>query len=131
MKKKISTSVLGKLKSIVAKTKKRFFGASKNNIKDEYITFSQAVDIQKEAFLKSNKTIKKSYTPPYLELEAQLLANEYQVFQAAANHLVLIAKKRPKYKNQIKSVFAELLANPKLSQQKNDYLSEKLEEIQA
>lgn len=131
MKKTIASSILLKsLKNIVAKTKRRFFGASARPLSDEKISFEEAADIQKEAYIKSIKRSSKSEcTPPYLELAAQLLADEPQIFEAAAHHLTAIAKSRRKYAPEIKSIFAEIIANKKLSQEKLDYINARINEI--
>ncbi len=131
MKKTIASSILLKsLKNIVAKTKRRFFGASARPLSDEKISFEEAADIQKEAYIKSLKrSIKPDRTPPYLELAAQLLAEEPQIFEAAAHHLTAIAKSRRKYAPEIKSIFAEIIANKKLSQEKLDYINARINEI--
>ncbi len=131
MKKTIASSILLKsLKNIVAKTKRRFFGASARPLSDEKISFEEAADIQKEAYIKSLKRSSKAeYTPPYLELAAQLLAEEPQIFEAAAHHLTAIAKSRRKYAPEIKAIFAEIIANKKLSQEKLDYINARINEI--
>lgn len=125
-----SSSVISSLKNIVAKTKRRFFGASDRMQKDEKVTFEEAVDIQKEAYSKSIKrSSKQNCTPPYLELSAQLLAEEAQIFQAAVNHLAGIASARKKYAPAIKSIFAEVIANRRLSAEKLEYIKRKLDDI--
>ena len=127
---KKTSSVLDSLKNIVAKTKRRFFGASPRRQSDDKVSFAEASDIQKEAFTKSkSRNCKSEKTPPYMELAAQLLAEETQIFQAAANHLTSIAIARPKYKSQIKSIFAEVMTNRRLSPEKLDYIKSKLTDI--
>lgn len=127
---KNTASILDNLKNIVAKTKRRFFGASPRRQSDDKISFEEASDIQKEAYTKSRQRNKKSEkTPPYMELAAQLLADEAQIFQAAANHLTSIASARPKYKAPIKAIFAEVIANRRLSQEKMDYIKRKLNDL--
>lgn len=121
------TTLLNRLKNIVAKTKRRF--SWRGRIKDDHVSALDAMDIQQEAFTHSKNIRHNVYTPPYLELSAQLLVDEQQIFEAAANHLTLIAKSRRKYAPEIKSVFAEVIAGRKLSQDKLDYLMRKLEEI--
>ncbi|MBR4105789.1 MAG: hypothetical protein IKK52_00620 [Alphaproteobacteria bacterium] len=126
----VSSSIINSMKNIMAKTKRRFFGASARTIKDEKVTFEEAVDIQKEAYSKSIKrSSKQNCTPPYMELSAQLLAEETQIFQAAANHLAAIAASRPKYAQAIKSIFAEVIANRRLSAEKLEYIKRKLDNI--
>lgn len=126
---KKASSIIDNLKNIVAKTKRRFFGASPRRQSDDKISFDEAADIQKEAYVKSRKRIKSEKTPPYMELAAQLLADEVQIFQAAANHLADIAAARPKYKAPIKAIFAEVIANRRLSQEKMDYIKRKLNDF--
>ena len=88
-----------------------------------------AADIQREAYKHSQNIRHSVYTPPYLELSAQLLAQESQIFEAAASHLTAIAKSRRKYAPEIKTIFSEVIAGRKLSQDKLDYLTRKMEEI--
>ena len=88
-----------------------------------------AADIQRQAYKHNQNVRHTTYTPPYLELAAQLLVDEDQIFRAAASHLTLIAKSRRKYAPEIKAVFAEVIAGRKLSPEKIAYLSKKLEEI--
>lgn len=121
------TSILDSLKKIVAKTKRRFSLSGK--VKDENVSALDAADIQREAYKHSQKIRHNTYTPPYLELSAQLLAQESQIFEAAANHLTFIAQSRRKYASEIKSIFKEVINGRKLSQDKLDYLTRKLEEI--
>ena len=121
------TSILNSLKKIVAKTKRRFSWAGK--VKDENISALDAADIQREAYKHSQNIRHSAYTPPYLELSAQLLAQESQIFEAAASHLTLIAKSRRKYAPEIKAIFAEVINGRKLSKDKLDYLTRKMEEI--
>jgi len=129
-KKAVSSTLISSLKTIVAKTKRRFFGASSWRQSDDKISFSEATDIQKEAFAKSLKrNLKSQRTPPYLELSAQLLAEETQIFTAAANHLVAIAKSRRKYAPEIKAIFAEIIANRRLSDEKLTYINNKIKEL--
>lgn len=121
------TSILGKLQNIVAKTKRRL--SWRGRIKDENVSEPDARGIQQDSFT-HNKNIRHNvYTPPYLELAAQLLVSEEQIFQAAANHLTAIAKSRRKYAMPIKSIFAEVIAGRRLPQEKIDYLNRKIEEI--
>ncbi len=120
-------SILNKLKSIVAKTKRRFSWHGK--VKDENVSAFAAADIQDEAYRHIKNLRHNTYTPPYLELAAQLLADEEQIFKAAANHLTLIAKSRKRYAPQIREVFNEVIAGRKLSAEKLEYISRKLEEI--
>lgn len=129
-KRTVSSSLLNSLKNIVAKTKRRFFGASAHLLNDDKVSFEEATDIQREAYIKSLKrSIKPDRTPPYLELAAQLLADEPQIFEAAAHHLTAIAKSRRKYAPEIKAIFAEIIANKKLSQEKLDYINARINEI--
>ena len=121
------TSILNSLKKIVAKTKRRFSWAGK--VKDENVSALDAADIQREAYKHSQNIRHSAYTPPYLELSAQLLAQESQIFEAAASHLTAIAKSRRKYAPEIKTIFSEVIAGRKLSQDKFDYLTRKMEEI--
>ena len=121
------TSILNSLKKIVAKTKRRFSWAGK--VKDENVSALDAADIQREAYKHSQNIRHSVYTPPYLELSAQLLAQESQIFEAAASHLTAIAKSRRKYAPEIKTIFSEVIAGRKLSQDKLDYLTRKMEEI--
>lgn len=120
-------SLLGRLKNIVAKTRRRF--SWRGRIKDENISALDAADIQRQAYKHAQNIRHTAYTPPYLELAAQLLVDEDQIFRAAASHLTLIAKSRRKYAPEIKAVFTEVIAGRKLSPEKLEYLSKKLEEI--
>lgn len=121
------TSILGRLKNIVAKTKRRF--SWRGRIKDENVSALDARDIQRDAFTHNQNIRHNVYTPPYIELAAQLLAPEDQIFEAAARHLTSVARSRRKYAPEIRSIFAEVIANRRLSQEKLDYLTKKLEEI--
>jgi hypothetical protein len=120
-------SILTKLKHIVMKTKRRF--SWRSQIKDEIVTALDASDIQQDVYNHSQNIRHNVYTPPYMELAAQLLVNEQQIFEATANHLTTIAKSRHKYSNEIKSIFAEVVAGRKLSTEKEEYLNRKLKEI--
>ena len=121
------TSVLGRLKNIVAKTKRRF--SWRGRVKDENVSALDASDIQQEAFTHNQNLRHNVYTPPYMELAAQLLAAEDQIFEAAALQLTAIAKSRRKYAPEIKSIFAEVVAGRKLSSEKIEYLTQKIKEI--
>lgn len=121
------TSVLGRLKNIVAKTKRRF--SWRGRVKDENVSALDASDIQQEAFTHNQNLRHNVYTPPYMELAAQLLAAEDQIFEAAALQLTAIAKSRRKYAPEIKSIFAEVVAGCKLSPEKIEYLTQKIKEI--
>ena len=120
-------SILTKLKHIVTKTKRRF--SWRSQIKDEIVTALDASDIQQDVYNHSQNIRHNFYTPPYMELAAQLLVNEQQIFEAAANHLTTIAKSRRKYSNEIKAIFAEVIAGRKLSLEKEEYLNRKIKEI--
>ena len=121
------TSVLGRLKNIVAKTKRRF--SWRGRVKDENVSALDASDIQQEAFTHNQNLRHNVYTPPYMELAAQLLAAEDQIFEAAALQLTAIAKSRRKYAPEIKSIFSEVVAGRKLSPEKIEYLTQKIKEI--
>lgn len=121
------TSVLGRLKNIVAKTKRRF--SWRGRVKDENVSALDASDIQQEAFTHNQNLRHNIYTPPYMELAAQLLAAEDQIFEAAALQLTAIAKSRRKYAPEIKSIFAEVVAGRKLPPEKIEYLTKKIKEI--
>lgn len=121
------TSILNSLKNIVAKTKRRLSWVGK--VKDENVSALDAADIQREVYKRSHNIRHSTYTPPYIELSAQLLAQEDQIFAAAANHLTLIAKSRRKYAPEIKAIFSEVINGRKLSQDKLEYITRKLEEI--
>ncbi len=121
------TSVLGRLKNIVAKTKRRF--SWRGRVKDENVSALDASDIQQEAFTHNQNLRHNVYTPPYMELAAQLLAAEDQIFEAAALQLTAIAKSRRKYAPEIKSIFAEVVAGRKLPPEKIEYLTKKIKEI--
>ena len=121
------TSVLGRLKNIVAKTKRRF--SWRGRVKDENVSALDASDIQQEAFTHNQNLRHNVYTPPYMELAAQLLAAEDQIFEAAALQLTAIAKSRRKYAPEIKSIFAEVVGGCKLPPEKIEYLTKKIKEI--
>ena len=121
------TSVLGRLKNIVAKTKRRF--SWRGRVKDENVSALDASDIQQEAFTHNQNLRHNVYTPPYMDLAAQLLAAEDQIFEAAALQLTAIAKSRRKYAPEIKSIFAEVVAGRKLPPEKIEYLTKKIKEI--
>ena len=121
------TSVLGRLKNIVAKTKRRF--SRRGRVKNENVSALDASDIQQEAFTHNQNLRHNVYTPPYMELAAQLLAAEDQIFEAAALQLTAIAKSRRKYAPEIKSIFAEVVAGRKLPPEKIKYLTQKIKEI--
>ena len=93
-------SILTRLKHIVTKTKRRF--SWRSQIKDDVVTALDASDIQQDVYNHSQNIRHNVYTPPYMELAAQLLVHEQQIFEAAANHLITIAKSRRKYTNEIK-----------------------------
>lgn len=120
-------SILGRLKNIVAKTKRRL--SWRGRVKDENVSAVDAQDIQRDAYTHNQNIRHNVYTPPYIELAAQLLVNEEQIFKAATNHLTAIAKSRRKYAMPIKSIFAEVIAGRKLSPEKIDYLNRKIKEI--
>ncbi len=121
------TSILGKLKNIVAKTRRRF--SWRGRVKDENVSAVDAQGIQQDAFTHNQNVRHNVYTPPYMELAAQLLVHEQQIFEAAACHLVAIARSRRKYTPEIKAVFAEVIAGRKLPQEKLEYLERKMNEI--
>ena len=121
------TSVLNRLKNIVMKTRRMLSWRGK--IKEEYVSAFDARDIQQDIY-NHNKNLKhNTYTPPYIELAAQLLVSEQQIFEAAATHLTTIAKSRTKYANEIKSIFAEVIAGRKLSEEKINYLNDRMSEF--
>ena len=121
------TSVLNRLKNIVMKTRRMLSWRGK--IKDEYVSAFDARDIQQDIYNHTKNLKHNTYTPPYIELAAQLLVNEQQIFEAAATHLTTIAKSRTKYASEIKSIFAEVIAGRKLSEEKINYLNNKINEI--
>ena len=121
------TSVLNRLKNIVMKTRRMLSWRGK--IKDEYVSAFDARDIQQDIYNHTKNLKHNTYTPPYIELAAQLLVDEQQIFEAAATHLTTIAKSRTKYASEIKSIFAEVIAGRKLSEEKINYLNNKINEI--
>lgn len=121
------TSILNRLKNIVTKTRRMLSWRKK--IKDEYVTAFDARDIQQDIYNHIKNIKHNTYTPPYIELAAQLLVSEQQIFEAAATHLTTIAKSRKKYADEIKSIFAEVIAGRKLSEEKINYLNNKISEI--
>lgn len=121
------TSVLNRLKNIVTKTRRLL--SWRRSIKDEHMTAGDAQDIQHDVFTHTQNIRHNQYTPPYIELAAQLLVGEQQIFEAAATKLTVIAQTRRKYAPEIKSIFAEIVANHKLSEDKIDYLNRKLKQF--
>ena len=121
------TSILSRLKNIVAKTRRLL--SWRNKVKDEQLSAVDARDIQQDVFTHNKNLRHNIYTPPYIELAAQLLVHEQQIFEAAASQLTAIAKSRCKYAPEIKSIFAEVIAGRKLSEEKINYLNKKIEEI--
>lgn len=121
------SSILNRLKNIVMKTRRMLSWRGK--IKDEYVSAFDARDIQQDIYNHTKNLKHNTYTPPYIELAAQLLVSEQQIFEAAATHLTTIAKSRTKYADEIKSIFAEVIAGRKLSEEKINYLNKKMEEI--
>lgn len=121
------SSILNRLKNIVMKTRRMLSWRGK--IKDEYVSAFDARDIQQDIYNHTKNLKHNTYTPPYIELAAQLLVNEQQIFEAAATHLTTIAKSRTKYTDEIKSIFAEVIAGRKLSEEKIRYLQGKMDEI--
>ena len=121
------TSILNRLKNIVTKTRRMLSWRKK--IKDEYVTAFDARDIQQDIYNHIKNIKHNTYTPPYIELAAQLLVSEQHIFEAAATHLTTIAKSRKKYADEIKSIFAEVIAGRKLSEEKINYLNNKISEI--
>ena len=120
-------AILSRLKNIASKTRRLL--SWRKQIKDENVSIGDAKGIQQDVF-DHNKNIKhNTYTPPYIELAAQLLASEQQIFEAAATKLTAIAKSRKKYAPEIKTIFAEVIAGRKLSEEKLDYINSKLKEI--
>ena len=121
------TSVLNRLKNIVTKTCRLL--SWRRSIKDEHMTAGDAQDIQHDVFTHTQNIRYNQYTPPYIELAAQLLVGEQQIFEAAATKLTVIAQTRRRYTPEIKSIFAEIVANHKLSEDKIDYLNRKLKQF--
>lgn len=121
------TSILHRLKNIVTKTRRMLSWRAK--IKDEHVNAFDARDIQQDIYNHTKNIKHNTYTPPYIELAAQLLVNEQQIFEAAATKLTTIAKSRKKYANEIKSIFTEVIAGRKLSEEKINYLNAKIDEI--
>ena len=121
------TSILNRLKNIVTKTRRMLSWRGK--IKDEQVSAFDARDIQQDVYNHIKNIKHNTYTPPYIELAAQLLVSEQQIFEAAATHLTTIAKSRSKYADEIKSIFAEVIAGRKLSEEKINYLNNKINEI--
>ncbi|MBE6468124.1 MAG: hypothetical protein E7004_06005 [Alphaproteobacteria bacterium] len=120
-------SILHRLKNIVTKTRRMLSWRAK--IKDEHVNAFDARDIQQDIYNHTKNIKHNTYTPPYIELAAQLLVNEQQIFEAAATKLTTIAKSRKKYANEIKSIFTEVIAGRKLSEEKINYLNAKIDEI--
>ena len=121
------TSILNRLKNIVMKTRRMLSWRSK--IRDEDVSEFDAKDIQQDVYNHTKNLKHNTYTPPYIELAAQLLVSEQQIFEAAATHLTTIAKSRTKYANEIKSIFAEVIAGRKLSEEKINYLNDRMSEF--
>ena len=122
------SSILNRLKNIVSKTRRML--SWRNKIKDEQVTAFDARDIQEDVYNHTKNIKHNTYTPPYIELAAQLLVNEQQIFEAAATKLTTIAKSRKKYADEIKSIFSEVIAGRKLSEEKLNYLNSRIKEIQ-
>lgn len=128
MKKLIKTKpLLLKLKNILTRAKRRF--SWRGQFKDNEMSAIAANDIQEDVY-KHTKNIRNDiFTPPYMELAAQLLVPEQQIFEAAAEHLQATAKIRPKYALEIKSIFAEIIAARKLSEERVAYLTHLLADM--
>ena len=121
------SSLLSKLKNIFIRARRRF--SWRGQIKGMDTSALDACDIQDDVFIHTKNVKHNTYTPPYMELAAQLLASEQQIFEAAATHLVSTAKARPKYSAEIKCIFTEIISEHKLSQEKIEYLTQKINEI--
>ena len=120
------TLLLNKLKNIFVRARRRF--SWRGQIKMD-VSALDACDIQDDVYAHTKNIKHNVYTPPYMELAAQLLAPEQQIFEAAASHLIATAKARPKYASEIKCIFMEVISAHKLSQDKTEYLTRKLNEI--
>jgi len=120
------TSLLSKLKNIFIRARRRF--SWRGQIKMD-VSALDACGIQDDVYAHTQNIKHSIYTPPYMELAAQLLVPEQQIFEAAVTHLIATAKSRPKYASEIKCIFAEVISDHKLSQEKIEYLTRKVNEI--
>lgn len=120
-------SILSRLKNIAAKTRRLL--SWRCQIKDDQVSVGDAKNIQQDVFNHNQNIKHNTYTPPYMELAAQLLVSEQQIFEAAATQLTDIAISRKKYAPEIKAIFAEVIAGRKLAQEKLDYINKKMKKI--
>lgn len=90
-----------------------------------------AQKIQKNSYDLSLKPVKDSYTPPYLQLAEQLEVADDQIFRAAAYNMSNIAMVRKKYREDIVRIFNDYLKNTLLSEEKHEFLRQRLAKIDA
>ena len=120
-------SLLNRLKNIFTRARRRF--SWRGQIKGMDVSALDACDIQDDVFAHMQHVKHNTFTPPYMELAAQLLVPEQQIFEAAVAHLIATAKARPKYAEEIKNIFVEVISEQKLPTEKQEYLTRKISEI--
>lgn len=120
-------AIISKIKALVSKTGILWRGKTQDNEISEKI----AQKIQKNSYDLSLKPVKDSYTPPYLKLAEQLEVADDQIFRAAAYNMSNIAMVRKKYREDIVRIFNDYLKNTLLSEEKHEFLRQRLAKIDA
>ena len=121
--------ILSKIKSLVAKTGRSIIWRGRP--RDNEISEKIAQKIQKSSYDFSMRVVKDSFAPPYLKLAEQLQIEDNQIFRAAAYNMANIAVARPKYRREIVAIFENLLKDPHLDYEKQEYLRKKVNFINA
>ena len=120
-------AIISKIKALVSKTGILWRGKTQDNEISEKI----AQKIQKNSYDLRLKPVKDSYTPPYLQLAEQLEVADDQIFRAAAYNMSNIAMVRKKYREDIVRIFNDYLKNTLLSEEKHEFLRQRLAKIDA
>lgn len=120
-------AIISKIKALVSKTGILWRSKTQDNEISEKI----AQKIQKNSYDLSLKPVKDSYTPPYLQLAEQLEVADDQIFRAAAYNMSNIAMVRKKYREDIVRIFNDYLKNTLLSEEKHEFLRQRLAKIDA
>ena len=97
--------------------------------KDKDITPNDAEKIQKASYALNNAEIKKRYTPPYVNMLADLENPDKQVFEASLYYLTKIAIKKSRYREDIVKNMHERLQNKSLNPEYKDAIKQQILKI--
>lgn len=113
----VSSSMLRKLKDFLI------------GRRNDEITPTEALKIQKASYTLAHTEVKKHFSPTYMSMLSGLDSAEKQVFEATVYYMVKIAINKPKYREEILEILNNKAANNKINPEFREFIKKEIKNI--